>query len=132
MKYHILYTQCLRKQDRYFTVSIYLFWLIRNPPKCYKTFTYTYTCNFSKFLDYEGKTGMAAIVLKRYHTFNGEKLYKHMEALLPSYAKPRFVRIMVRPSVVSHLYLSSVWFENWSLQSCKQNYCSYDCYYEEF
>ncbi|NXK63209.1 S27A6 protein, partial [Sylvietta virens] len=44
--------------------------------------------------NYEGRTGMAAIVLKRYHTFNGEKLYKHVEDFLPSYAKPRFVRIM--------------------------------------
>lgn len=63
---------------------------------------------FFNFLDYEGRTGMAAIVLKRYHTFNGEKLYKHVENFLPSYAQPRFVRIMVRQSVVSHLYLSSV------------------------
>uniref|UniRef100_A0A8C3VF84 Long-chain-fatty-acid--CoA ligase n=1 Tax=Catharus ustulatus TaxID=91951 RepID=A0A8C3VF84_CATUS len=44
--------------------------------------------------NYEGRTGMAAIVLKRYHTFNGEKLYKHVENFLPNYAQPRFVRIM--------------------------------------
>ncbi|NWY42495.1 S27A6 protein, partial [Sylvia atricapilla] len=44
--------------------------------------------------NYEGRTGMAAIVLKGYHTFNGERLYKHVEDFLPSYAKPRFVRIM--------------------------------------
>ncbi|XP_054145438.1 long-chain fatty acid transport protein 6-like [Melozone crissalis] len=44
--------------------------------------------------NYEGRTGMAAIVLKRYHSFNGERLYKHVEAFLPSYAQPRFVRIM--------------------------------------
>uniref|UniRef100_A0A8C3NM94 long-chain-fatty-acid--CoA ligase n=1 Tax=Cyanoderma ruficeps TaxID=181631 RepID=A0A8C3NM94_9PASS len=44
--------------------------------------------------NYEGRIGMAAIVLKRYHTFNGERLYKHVEDFLPSYAKPRFVRIM--------------------------------------
>lgn len=51
---------------------------------------------FSIFLDYEGRTGMAAIVLKRYHNFNGERLYKHVQDFLPSYAQPRFVRIMVR------------------------------------
>uniref|UniRef100_A0A8D2N262 long-chain-fatty-acid--CoA ligase n=1 Tax=Zonotrichia albicollis TaxID=44394 RepID=A0A8D2N262_ZONAL len=45
-------------------------------------------------VNYEGRTGMAAIVLKRYHDFNGERLYKHVEAFLPSYAQPRFVRIM--------------------------------------
>ncbi|NXO37083.1 S27A6 protein, partial [Locustella ochotensis] len=44
--------------------------------------------------NYEGRTGMAAIVLKRYHAFNGERLYKHVEDFLPSYARPRFVRIM--------------------------------------
>ncbi|NWY91194.1 S27A6 protein, partial [Loxia curvirostra] len=44
--------------------------------------------------NYEGRTGMAAIVLKRNHNFNGERLYKHVEDFLPSYAQPRFVRIM--------------------------------------
>ncbi|NXF21364.1 S27A6 protein, partial [Rhodinocichla rosea] len=44
--------------------------------------------------NYEGRTGMAAIVLKRYHNFNGERFYKHVEDFLPSYAQPRFVRIM--------------------------------------
>uniref|UniRef100_A0A8U8BUE9 long-chain-fatty-acid--CoA ligase n=1 Tax=Geospiza parvula TaxID=87175 RepID=A0A8U8BUE9_GEOPR len=45
-------------------------------------------------VNYEGRTGMAAIVLKRYHNFNGERFYKHIENFLPSYAQPRFVRIM--------------------------------------
>ncbi|NXA92041.1 S27A6 protein, partial [Melanocharis versteri] len=40
----------------------------------------------------EGRTGMAAIVLKCHHTFNGERLYKHVVDFLPSYAQPRFVR----------------------------------------
>uniref|UniRef100_A0A8C5X9Y4 long-chain-fatty-acid--CoA ligase n=1 Tax=Malurus cyaneus samueli TaxID=2593467 RepID=A0A8C5X9Y4_9PASS len=44
--------------------------------------------------DYEGRTGMAAIVLRPHYTFNGEKLYKHVVDFLPSYAQPRFVRIM--------------------------------------
>ncbi|NWW75219.1 S27A6 protein, partial [Climacteris rufus] len=44
--------------------------------------------------NYEGRTGMAAIVLKRDRDFNGEKLYKHVMEFLPSYAQPRFVRIM--------------------------------------
>ncbi|NWR37303.1 S27A6 protein, partial [Tachuris rubrigastra] len=44
--------------------------------------------------NYEGRTGMAAIVLKPNRAFNGERLYKHVVDFLPSYAQPRFVRIM--------------------------------------
>ncbi|KAM6227931.1 long-chain fatty acid transport protein 6-like isoform 3-T4 [Spheniscus humboldti] len=44
--------------------------------------------------NYEGRTGMAAIVLKPDQSFNGERLYKHVVDFLPSYAQPRFVRIM--------------------------------------
>ncbi|NXU46297.1 S27A6 protein, partial [Drymodes brunneopygia] len=44
--------------------------------------------------NYEGRTGMAAIVLKPHYAFNGERLYKHVVDFLPSYAQPRFVRIM--------------------------------------
>ena len=51
---------------------------------------------------------MAAVVLKPDQPFNGETLYKHVVDFLPSYAQPRFVRIMVRQSVASYLYLSSV------------------------
>lgn len=58
---------------------------------------------------------MAAIVLKPDQPFNGERLYKHVVEFLPSYAQPRFVRIMVRKLVASY-YLSSVWPENWPLQ----------------
>jgi len=51
---------------------------------------------------------MAAIVLKPDKPFNGKRLYKHVVDFLPSYAQPRFVRIMVRQSVASYLYLPSV------------------------
>ncbi|XP_050185750.1 long-chain fatty acid transport protein 6-like [Myiozetetes cayanensis] len=44
--------------------------------------------------NYEGRIGMAAIVLKPNQAFNGERLYKHVVDFLPSYAQPRFVRIM--------------------------------------
>ncbi|NXN31040.1 S27A6 protein, partial [Nycticryphes semicollaris] len=44
--------------------------------------------------NYEGRTGMAAIVLKRDQPFDGERLYKHVVNFLPGYAQPRFVRIM--------------------------------------
>ncbi|XP_033025295.1 very long-chain acyl-CoA synthetase-like [Lacerta agilis] len=42
---------------------------------------------------HEGKTGMAAICLKKGHSFDGQKLYAHANDLLPAYAVPRFVRI---------------------------------------
>ncbi|NXM04549.1 S27A6 protein, partial [Tyrannus savana] len=44
--------------------------------------------------NYEGRIGMAAIVLKPNQAFNGERLYKHVVDFLPCYAQPRFVRIM--------------------------------------
>ncbi|KFV86203.1 Long-chain fatty acid transport protein 6 [Struthio camelus australis] len=44
--------------------------------------------------NYEGRIGMAAIVLKPDQPFDGERLYKHVVDFLPSYAQPRFVRIM--------------------------------------
>ncbi|NXO62027.1 S27A6 protein, partial [Phainopepla nitens] len=40
--------------------------------------------------NYEGRTRMAATVLKSYTTFNGEGLYKRVEDFFPSYAQPRF------------------------------------------
>ncbi|XP_032363772.1 very long-chain acyl-CoA synthetase [Etheostoma spectabile] len=42
---------------------------------------------------YEGRAGMAAIVLKQDHKLNGTKLYNHLVETLPPYAWPRFLRI---------------------------------------
>ncbi|KAM9311848.1 uncharacterized protein PAF06_009714 [Gastrophryne carolinensis] len=42
---------------------------------------------------HEGRIGMAAIKLKEGHAFDGEKLYGHVVDYLPSYARPRFIRI---------------------------------------
>ncbi|XP_077479157.1 long-chain fatty acid transport protein 6 [Stigmatopora argus] len=42
---------------------------------------------------YEGRIGMAAIVLKEEHTLSGPKLYGHLLETLPAYAWPRFLRI---------------------------------------
>nr|DBA31659.1 TPA: hypothetical protein GDO54_007452 [Pyxicephalus adspersus] len=42
---------------------------------------------------HEGRIGMAAIKLKEGQTFDGEKLYGKVVDYLPSYARPRFVRI---------------------------------------
>ncbi|NWY03075.1 S27A6 protein, partial [Nothoprocta ornata] len=44
--------------------------------------------------NYEGRIGMAAIVLRPDQDFDGERLYKHVVDFLPSYARPYFVRIM--------------------------------------
>ncbi|XP_060613969.2 long-chain fatty acid transport protein 3 [Anolis sagrei] len=43
--------------------------------------------------DCEGRAGMAAIVLKTGREFDGEEVYAHAVELLPSYARPRFLRI---------------------------------------
>ncbi|XP_057674949.1 long-chain fatty acid transport protein 6 [Corythoichthys intestinalis] len=42
---------------------------------------------------YEGRIGMAAIVLKEEHTLHGPKLYCHLVETLPAYAWPWFLRI---------------------------------------
>ncbi|XP_058848328.1 long-chain fatty acid transport protein 6-like isoform X2 [Acipenser ruthenus] len=42
---------------------------------------------------YEGKAGMAAVVLNPGCGFDGKSLYEHVENYLPGYARPRFVRI---------------------------------------
>ncbi|XP_077353472.1 long-chain fatty acid transport protein 6 isoform X3 [Festucalex cinctus] len=43
--------------------------------------------------EYEGRVGMAAIVLKPEHTLHGPKLYYHLVETLPAYAWPWFLRI---------------------------------------
>lgn len=47
------------------------------------------------YAGYEGRAGMAAIVLKQDHTLNGTKLYNHLVETLPAYAWPWFLRIQV-------------------------------------
>ncbi|XP_069507365.1 long-chain fatty acid transport protein 3 [Ambystoma mexicanum] len=41
----------------------------------------------------EGRVGMATVVLRPAHEFDGKRLYKHVVEFLPSYARPRFLRI---------------------------------------
>ncbi|XP_067839359.1 long-chain fatty acid transport protein 6 [Heptranchias perlo] len=42
---------------------------------------------------YEGRIGMAAIILKSVQELDGKKMYNHIVKYLPSYAYPRFLRI---------------------------------------
>ncbi|XP_059825926.1 long-chain fatty acid transport protein 6-like [Hypanus sabinus] len=42
---------------------------------------------------YEGRIGMAAIILKPDQVFDGKKIYNHVLEHLPGYAYPRFLRI---------------------------------------
>ncbi|KAK7912430.1 hypothetical protein WMY93_012641 [Mugilogobius chulae] len=42
---------------------------------------------------HEGRIGMAAVTLKEDVSFDGRKLYSHVTEYLPSYARPRFLRI---------------------------------------
>ncbi|XP_062318628.1 long-chain fatty acid transport protein 2-like isoform X1 [Osmerus eperlanus] len=47
----------------------------------------------------EGRAGMAAITLREGVQFDGASLFKHVEAYLPAYARPRFLRIQSSLSV---------------------------------
>ncbi|XP_047435834.1 very long-chain acyl-CoA synthetase-like [Mugil cephalus] len=42
---------------------------------------------------HEGRIGMAAVTVKKDARFDGSKLYNHVVSYLPSYARPRFIRI---------------------------------------
>ncbi|MCI4378891.1 hypothetical protein PGIGA_G00221390 [Pangasianodon gigas] len=42
---------------------------------------------------HEGRIGMAAIILKEGRGFDSSVAYKHIESYLPTYARPRFIRI---------------------------------------
>ncbi|XP_061596380.1 long-chain fatty acid transport protein 2-like [Cololabis saira] len=42
---------------------------------------------------HEGRIGMAALKLKENMDFDGNAVYKHVKNYLPSYARPRFIRI---------------------------------------
>ncbi|XP_077620448.1 long-chain fatty acid transport protein 2 isoform X2 [Crocuta crocuta] len=42
---------------------------------------------------HEGRIGMASIKMKENHEFDGKKLFHHVVDYLPSYARPRFLRI---------------------------------------
>lgn len=44
---------------------------------------------------HEGRIGMAAIKLKENMDFDGKAAYQHVKNYLPSYARPRFIRIQV-------------------------------------
>lgn len=42
---------------------------------------------------HEGRIGMAAVTVKEGVQFDGSKIYSHVVSYLPSYARPRFIRI---------------------------------------
>ncbi|KAM6202198.1 long-chain fatty acid transport protein 2 isoform 2-T2 [Rhynchocyon petersi] len=42
---------------------------------------------------HEGRIGMASIKMKENHEFDGKKLFRHLADYLPTYARPRFIRI---------------------------------------
>nr|XP_057944589.1 long-chain fatty acid transport protein 2-like [Doryrhamphus excisus] len=43
---------------------------------------------------HEGRIGMAALTLKENMDFDGKAVYQHVKNYLPSYARPRFIRIL--------------------------------------
>ncbi|KAI3377479.1 hypothetical protein L3Q82_008651, partial [Scortum barcoo] len=42
---------------------------------------------------HEGRIGMASVTVKEDSQFDGSKLYSHVVSYLPSYARPRFIRV---------------------------------------
>lgn len=48
------------------------------------------------FSGYEGRAGMAAVVLKDGHDLDGDRLYAHLLHTLPPYAWPWFLRVQVQ------------------------------------
>lgn len=46
---------------------------------------------------HEGRIGMAAVTVREGEQFDGKRMYNHMVSYLPSYARPRFIRIRVIP-----------------------------------
>lgn len=47
------------------------------------------------YAGHEGRIGMAAVTVKEGDQFDGSKIYNHVVSYLPSYARPRFIRIQV-------------------------------------
>lgn len=47
----------------------------------------------------EGRAGMAAIILKGGHKFDSGAVFKHVEIMLPAYARPLFIRVQERLDV---------------------------------
>jgi fatty-acyl-CoA synthase len=56
----------------------------------------------------EGRAGMAAVVLEPGAGLDGESLFRALEAALPAYARPAFVRIQARPEVTATFKLRKV------------------------
>lgn len=46
---------------------------------------------------HEGRIGMAAVVVREGEQLDGHRIYNHVVSYLPSYARPRFIRIQVIP-----------------------------------
>ena len=50
---------------------------------------------FIVYSGHEGRIGMAAVTVKEDSQFDGSKIYNHVVSYLPSYARPRFIRVQV-------------------------------------
>lgn len=74
----------------------------------------------------EGRVGMAAVALRDGQEFDSAQVFKHVENLLPSYARPRFLRIQVCLLQASNIFTKHfensafVWeaFFNFPLNNC--------------
>ncbi|XP_075399212.1 long-chain fatty acid transport protein 6 [Tenrec ecaudatus] len=59
--------------------------------------------------DYEGKAGMASIILKPNRSLDLEKVYAHVVAFLPGYACPRFLRLQDKMETTGTFKLQKFW-----------------------
>ncbi|XP_061890297.1 long-chain fatty acid transport protein 2-like [Entelurus aequoreus] len=57
---------------------------------------------------HEGRIGMAALSLKANMDFDGQLVYEHVKSYLPSYARPRFIRIQDAMSLTATFKLMKV------------------------
>lgn len=55
---------------------------------------------------HEGRIGMAAVIVREGEQLDGHRIYNHVVSYLPSYARPRFIRIQVIPV---HMLQRSEW-----------------------
>lgn len=48
---------------------------------------------------HEGRAGMASVIVREGHTFDSGAVFRHVEKLLPAYARPLFIRVQERLDV---------------------------------
>lgn len=75
---------------------------------------------------HEGRIGMASLTLKENMDFDGKATYQHVKNSLPSYARPRFIRIQVMTLGQKHKRQCDCWNHDHVLFcTCGRTLCSW-------